>query len=66
MDSTNNGGLMQITVEEIAMLLGKKDIEIHALQKEISSLRALLEAANAPAATETGSAADKGQEPSQQ
>ena len=43
MDSTNNGGLMQVTLEEIAMMLGQKDIEIHALQKELALLRAEIE-----------------------
>lgn len=30
---------MQVTVEELAMLLGTKDIEIYSLQKQVASLQ---------------------------
>lgn len=40
MDSANNG---RVTVDELAMLLGSKDIEIFSLQKQLNACRAELE-----------------------
>lgn len=31
---------MEVTIEEVAMLLGAKDIEIHQLQKRVAELQA--------------------------
>lgn len=34
---------MQVSIDEIAMLLGAKDIEIHHLQKQIAALQKRVE-----------------------
>lgn len=40
---------MEITVDEVAMLLGKKDIEIFTLQKQNAGLREIVVQLSPPA-----------------